>query len=308
MTQSEIDKAIQVCSDAAAIVITSPTYEGNISNIKAGIPIITDCAHGAHFGFANFPSYPETDIVVSSLHKTLPSLTQTAVLNIYNKEFIKKVEMYLDIFQTTSPSYVLMNSVSKCVEFLKNSENAFNSYSILLDKFYSTKLDNLEFIKTDDCGKIIVSTATCNINGHQLAETLRNKYQIECEMESINYIILMSSVADNGSAFSALSEALKDIDVNLLKCEAKTISKPVIPKKICNSFEIDKAEKTSFEDAYGKTAAEYVYAYPPDIPILVPGEEISAEMIDEIKNMLINGINIISDSKLLPSYILTKAN
>ena len=101
---------------------------------------------------------------------------------------------------------------------------------------------------------------------------------------------------------------MKDIDVNLLKCEAKTISKPVIPKKICNSFEIDKAEKTSFEDAYGKTAAEYVYAYPPDIPILVPGEEISAEMIDEIKNMLINGINIISDSKLLPSYILTKAN
>ncbi|MDE6111542.1 MAG: amino acid decarboxylase, partial [Eubacterium sp.] len=94
--QCEIDKAIKNNPDAKAVVLTSPTYEGYVSNVSADIPIIVDGAHGAHFGFGSFPEYPKGDIVVSSLHKTLPSLTQTAVLNIYNNGLIDKIRMYLD--------------------------------------------------------------------------------------------------------------------------------------------------------------------------------------------------------------------
>ncbi|MDE5604291.1 MAG: hypothetical protein K2I73_01770, partial [Eubacterium sp.] len=306
--QCELDKAIKNNPDAKAVVLTSPTYEGYVSNVSADIPIIVDSAHGAHFGFGNFPEYPKGDIVVSSLHKTLPSLTQTAVLNVYNNALIDKVKMYLDIFQTTSPSYVLMNSVSKCVAFLENSEKAFAEYEAILDEFYKTKLDNLEIVKTDDKGKLIISTAKCNINGNQLADLLREKYAIECEMESINYIILMTSVADTKEAFTALKNALVEIDNSLIKCGINTIKKPAIPKKIYNSFEIKKTEKFFLENADGKVSAEYIFAYPPDIPILVPGEEITQEIIFNIAEMYKNNINIISDSNLLPSYILTKAD
>ena len=306
--QCEIDKAIQNNPDAKAVVLTSPTYEGYVSNVSADMPIIIDSAHGAHFGFGNFPEYPKGDIVVSSLHKTLPSLTQTAVLNVYNPAFIDKVRMYLDIFQTTSPSYVLMNSVSKCVAFFENSEKAFEEYEALLDAFYKIQLNHLELIRTDDKGKIIISTAKCNINGHHLADLLREKYSIECEMESINYIILMTSVADTKEAFAVLKNALIEIDNSLINCDIHTIKKPAIPKKICNSFEIKKTNKVLLKNANGKVSAEYIYAYPPDIPILVPGEEITAEIISNITEMQENNINIISDSNLLPSYILTKAD
>lgn len=306
--QSAIDKIIMDNPDAKAVVITSPTYEGYVSNIHSDIPLIIDAAHGAHFGFGKFPEYPKGDIVVSSLHKTLPSLTQTAVLNIYNNHFIEKIRMYLDIFQTTSPSYVLMNSVSKCVVFLENYRDAFKKYNALLDMFYKTRLDNLEFVQTDDKGKIVVSTAKSNINGHQLADRLRTHFSIECEMESVNYIILMSSVADTKEAFYALSSALVKTDSTLKKREMNIIKKPTIPPKAFNSFEIKKAEKMQFKNANGKVSAEYVYAYPPDIPILVPGEVITERIISSISEMLENKINIISDSNLLPSYILTKAD
>ncbi len=308
MKQSAVDKAVKDNPDAKAVVVTSPTYEGYASNIHSDIPLIIDAAHGAHFGFGKFPEYPKGDIVVSSLHKTLPSLTQTAVLNVYNSVLTEKVRMYLDIFQTTSPSYVLMNSVSKCVCFLEEAEAAFKEYDALLDAFYKTKLNNLKFVKTDDRGKIVVSTAKSNINGHMLADKLRTDFSIECEMESLNYIILMSSVADTKEAFDMLSDALIKTDSTLKKEKENIIKKPSLPKKVFNSFEIKKTEKVSLKKSSGRISAEYVYAYPPDIPIIVKGEEITEEMISNIIEMYSNDIYIASDSNLLPSYILTKAD
>lgn len=308
INQHRIDEVIKKHPDAAAAVITSPTYEGYISDIRADIPLIIDAAHGAHFGFGSFPEYPKADIVISSLHKTLPSLTQTAVANIYNKAFIKKVKTYLDIFETSSPSYVLMNSVSKCAAFLENSENCFQEYERLLDAFYRTDLKHLKFIHSDDKGKIIISTAKCNINGTELADMLRSDYSIECEMASLHYIILMTSVADKASAFSALAAALKEIDSKLSPCKKDVLSKLAVPQEICSIKEFFNSEKTELACSAGKISAEYVYAYPPDIPLIVPGETISSEFQTVIQKMLKSGIHIISDSELLPSYILTKAD
>lgn len=306
ISQSTVDEAIKRNADAKALVITSPTYEGNVSNIHCNIPLIIDCAHGAHFGFGGFPKYPKGDIVVSSLHKTLPCLTQTAVLNVYNNKFTGKIKLYLDIFETSSPSYILMNSVSKCIELLKNNASLFDDYEKNLDKFYKTKLNNLEFKISHDKGKIIVSTAKANISGIKPAEVLRSKYSIECEMASVNYIILMTSIADTENAFLLLSDALTEIDNTLEKHPVKSIKKTAIPKTQCKSSDIDDKNKTLFTNSSGKVSAEYVYAYPPDIPIIVPGEIITDEIINQVKNMIKIGVNIVSDSNLLPDWILTK--
>ncbi|MDE6124113.1 MAG: hypothetical protein K2G22_02650, partial [Eubacterium sp.] len=128
------------------------------------------------------------------------------------------------------------------------------------------------------------------------------------EMESINYIILMTSVADNKEAFTMLSNALKTIDGRLKKINNKSIKKPPIPKLICKSSDVKNTVKTPIENSIGLVCGEYVYAYPPDIPIIVPGELIEKEIIENITEMINSGINIISDSNLLPHYILTKAD
>lgn len=308
VSQNSVDKAIEENPDAKAVVITSPTYEGNISNIKSSIPLIIDCAHGAHFGFGSFPKYPNGDIIISSLHKTLPCLTQTAVLNVYNNKYTNNVKKYLDIFETSSPSYILMNSVSKCIEILNNDKELFSSYENNLNEFYKIELNNLKLKIGDDKGKIVISTSSTNINGTELAELLRNKYNIECEMASINYIILMTSVADTKNSFILLKKALEEIDETLEKVEITKIAKPILPVKKYKSSEIIETYDTILSKANGKICAEYVYAYPPDIPIIVPGEIISKEIIDSINNMIINNVNVISDSNLLPDRILTKSD
>ena len=308
ITQETVDVAIKAHPNAKAVVITSPTYEGNVSVVIASIPLIIDAAHGAHFGFGKFPDYPKGDLVISSLHKTLPSLTQTAVLNVYNEDYISKVKGYLDIFETSSPSYVLMNSVSKCAEFLLNSEKAFSEYNRNLSKFYETKLNNLRFKIGDDKGKIIVSTASSNLSGAELADILRNEFAIECEMASLNYVILMTSVADKAEAYEMLSNALTAIDGRLSPCAPQKIAKPSIPQKFCKSSDIKNTAATPLCEAAGKICGEFVYAYPPDIPIIVPGELIDADTLNGINEMINKKINIISDSNLLPHFILTKAD
>lgn len=306
ITQTAIDTALKKHKNTSAVIITSPTYEGYTSSISCPVPLIIDAAHGAHFGFSDFPEYPKADIVISSLHKTLPALTQTAVLNVYNDKFIKSIKKYLDILQTTSPSYVLMNSVSKCAEITKNQSVLFDELINNLNYFYDIRLKNLQLIKADDLSKIIISTAKSNINGIQLAEILRKNYSIECEMASINYIILMSSIGDEKSAFEKLKVALAEIDKKLIQSETKTITKPPVMQKKFNQYEIVKTKKTEFNKSVGMICGETVFAYPPDIPIIIKGEIISAEIIDYVKLCFENSINIISESNLLPHYILTK--
>ena len=307
INQETVDRAITENPDAKALVITSPTYEGNVSNIISDIPLIIDAAHGAHFGFGNFPKYPNGDIVISSLHKTLPSLTQTAALNVFNKNYTDEIRKYLAIFETSSPSYILMNSVSKCVEFLLNSEKAFAEYEKNLAEFYKTRLNNLQFKIGDDRGKIVVSTAHCDIRGTELADILRNEFAIECEMASLNYVILMTSVADKAEAYGMLANALKTVDERLTKRTAKPIKKLSIPKNACKISDVKNTAPVPLSEATGKICGEFVYAYPPDIPIIVPGEQISSAIIENICEMLESGINIISDGNLLPRFILTKA-
>lgn len=308
ISQKAVDDAVKKHKNACAVVITSPTYEGYVSDIKTELPLIVDCAHGAHFGFGKFPKYPAADIAVSSLHKTLPALTQTAVLNIFNKEYISKAKRYLDIFETTSPSYVLMSSVSKCTEFLKNCSKAFDEYEKNLADFRNIELNNLALLDTDDKGKLVISCAKADISAVCLVEILRSKYLIEPEMVSASYIVLMTSPADKKKAFALLKNALSEIDSSLTKITASKFRKPIIAEgEIIIEFP-DKTEKTRLINAAGKRCAEFIYAYPPDIPLLVPNQIIAENIIDEIQNMLTCKVNIISDSNLLPDFILTKAD
>lgn len=306
LSQEAADRTVRENPDAKAMIITSPTYEGFISEIECNIPLIIDAAHGAHLGQGYFPKYPNGDIVISSLHKTLLSLTQTAVINIYSERLIERVKRFNDIFQTTSPSYVLMNSISICADYVLKNRRDFCAFYENLCDLRLADTNNLRIMYTDDISKIIVSTAGTDISGNDLADILRDKYKIEVEAYYKTYVLLMTSVADEKEKLEYLKKALEEIDERLICKYEKLIKKPPCPDKAMQIKIDDEGDETEIEESVGKVSNEFVYAYPPDIPIIVPNEIISREAIEYIKESVKNGVNIISDSSLIPNKILTK--
>ena len=266
------------------VVITSPTYEGVISDVKKiyevckkhGAYLFVDCAHGAHLP----KLHVDCDMCVMSLHKTLPSLTQTAVLNVYsNRVDMASVKHGLSIFETSSPSYILLASIDECLRYTLKTHKDFELMYENLDDFYKETelLKNIKVFCFDDMGKIVISAN----DGQALAKKLREE-KIEVEMVSENYVLAMATVADTKETLKALSSALFKIDKDIKPANLCKTKPFVLPKK---STDVAKALNSSgsfldFKDAKDKVCLEYIWAYPPGSPIIVPGETISQEIID----------------------------
>ena len=217
-----------------AVVITSPTYDGVVSNIEKiakivhsyDIPLIVDEAHGAHFGFHTyFPQNANTkgaDVVIHSIHKTLPSLTQTALIHMNgNIADRKKIKKYLHILQSSSPSYVLMAGIDSCVHWLKsgNMEQYFDKYVEMLKETREQlkKMRHLQILETEnfDYSKIVISVKNTKYFGRELYEILLNKYHLQMEMAAGSYVLAMTSVGDTKEGFQRLIRALSEIDNEL---------------------------------------------------------------------------------------------
>ena len=318
-----------------AVLITSPTYEGVVSDIRAiadaaheyGIPLIVDEAHGAHLEFADqCHSFPKSaleygaDIVIQSLHKTLPCFTQTAILHVKGKLVDQdRVSRYLSMFQTSSPSYLFMAGMERCIRYMDgDGRNGMVRYEERLEHFMKRMegLQVLEVLDREICGKyrtvagwdpskIVVSTMRAeDFHGEELAETLRRKYHLEMEMTASEYVIAMTSLMDTEEGFERLGTALLEIDGALRHCveseqqkekgESKekercetpevTESKVLHPVRrmlICEAMNAD-TERTALQDTVGKVSAEFVYLYPPGIPIIAPGEVFTDAIVEKI--------------------------
>ena len=298
---TDIENILDKYDDIKAVVVTSPTYDGVISDIKKiaevahnkNIPLIVDEAHGAHFGF--HPYFPASanslgaDVVINSLHKTLPALTMCGLIhingNLVNK---KKIEKYLHIIQTSSPSYILMASIDSCIRFLENDKDKyFNEYVSLLENTRNKlkKLENLKLIETEnfDKSKILISVKNTNLSGNELSDILLEKYHLQMEMAAGTYILAMTSVADTKEGMDRLVKALMEID-SIVTEEKKSFdfNLPVLDQVYTVSDIEEKivqdelqTEILEFEKCVDKVSADYAYVYPPGIPIIVPGERIS---------------------------------
>lgn len=294
-----------------AVVITSPTYDGVLSDVRAiaeavhkfGIPLIVDEAHGAHFGF--HPYFPENandcgaDVVIHSLHKTLPALTQTALIHMNGKladrERIKK---YLHMVQTSSPSYILMASMERCIGLLEEKPQLFDNYVDMLGKTREklSGMKCLKLVETEhyDPSKIVISTEGTGYTGKQLYEELLKEYHLQMEMAAKSYIIAMTSVGDVQEGFDRLEQALFEIDGKLearrsgMKSQESESGTEGLPRleQVCTSAQADnqqeKAVSVEWEECEGMVSAEYAYVYPPGIPMIVPGERISKEAVQKL--------------------------
>ena len=344
---NDIKEKLENNKDIKLVIITSPTYEGVISDIKKvveishkyNVPVLVDEAHGAHLKFINKLSENEAinagaDIVIQSLHKTLPALTGTAVLHIQG-EYVKKenIERELSIFETSSPSYILISSIEECLDIVKDKgEELFKNYEENLKYFYkeTKKLKKLKILgnkileeKTNnedeyyDFGKIVVLTNNCKITGKELSDILRTDYKIELEMSSINYALAMTSICDTKENFDRLLQALIEIDEKLEKEKVKIVKEIEktrkieikLPKKeigILDAINNENIEFLDYNKLEGRISKEYIWVYPPGIPLITPGEEISIETIDKIKEFLQAGIEIRTTNNKFPKIEIIK--
>ena len=328
------EKDVENVRKIQAVFITSPTYDGICSDVRSiaeichekGIPLIVDQAHGAHFPFSEY--FPEdaisagADVVIHSVHKTLPSMTQTALLHVQgelvNRE---KLRYYLSVYQSSSPSYLLMASIDSCMELLeREGKSLFQNYVEKLKAFREScrDLECLRLAEREDIdpSKLLIITAGSGLSGEELAELLRERYHLQMEMTTPTYLVGISSVADTEEGFRRFSQALHELDAELAEDliegsegqrkdgQARTASgvrfpsgrlqKPAEPQAMWKQGEALELEKESVRvaEAQGRISAVYVYLYPPGIPILVPGEAISQEVQEQIAAWKTAGLEV----------------
>lgn len=398
ITPEQAEAALNEHSDIRAVVITSPTYEGIISDIAGiadcahahGVSLIVDEAHGAHLGFGG--GFAENavrlgaDAVIMSLHKTLPSFTQTALLHLTSERIApERVERYLGIFETSSPSYLFMAGMDECVRMVaEEGEQLFLDYRKRLDAFYreTEDLKYLHVMRREDLtaeetygwddsklvifagqpGKISITNVKHGVGssiyagaGTALHERLLHDYHLQMEMVSADYVLGMTSIMDSDEGFHRLSAALHEIDRELAggaaDSQAADLEEPesaraadsqaagleepesawaagsgqraAIPKnaraagaspraqgftaqmyrsnpremQIYQAMELPYKE-VSFAEAAGQMSADYVYLYPPGIPLIVPGEIITEEFLERIRACLRNGLRVEGQANL----------
>lgn len=326
VTANQVAQALEADHEIDAVCIVSPTYEGLVADVaeiakvvhEKGIPLIVDEAHGAHFGF--HPAWPKSsvtqgaDIVIQSLHKTLPAPTQTAILHV-NGNLIhrKELQKYLRIYQTSSPSYLFMAAMEEAIEITSNrAEELFGTFIQNYTKMCDTlkKCKHLQYLQEPgmDIGKLVIADKSNTFSGQELYDKLLHQYHLQPEMAAGKYILAMFTIADTKEGYERLAKALLEIDnecgknVNTHLSEnvndgvwaSDNMEASVLPQvryPLWKSWG-KTTKEVAIERAVGCVAGEFINLYPPGIPLIVPGEVFTEELCTYIQSCIHNGLNM----------------
>ena len=312
----------------AAVIVTSPTYEGVTSDIRSISRIVRDCdsvliadeAHGAHF--ATSPAFPESatiqgaDIVVSGIHKTLPALTQTAFLHLCSDRVPEKnLRRAMSLFVTSSPSYILMSSVDVMLDVLaKDGDKLAENLVASLENFYektrglrrlSVLRDQLSaegVIYRKDISKIYIDCTKSSLRGFDLKNRLREKHGIVVEYASRDGVLLIASLGDSRGVFDLLAEALAEADKAALSSSRPPLVLPPAGER--NVLPQNTAEEVvPYALAEGRIAAENVCVYPPGIPVAVRGETVNAATAEYLAQAAKSGADVLTEYGTPTGYV-----
>lgn len=314
----KVEEILKNHGEIQAVLVVSPTYDGIVSDIEAiarivhgfHLPLIVDEAHGAHFPYGKEAGFPVSalelgaDVVIQSLHKTLPSFTQTALMHVREGYAdLERIDRYVHMYQTSSPSYVLMAGIENCLRYMsgKGSEQMRLFSERLEDiRHRITGMKRLRMLTEDlkgnygvydmDPSKILISTREAGISGAELDSRLRKEYHLEMEMCGPDYVTAITSLADTQEGLERLCSALLKIDSELgyqYQKAGKECCIPVLEENPVSRMTIAEAmdgprHPVPIACGNGRISAEFVYVYPPGIPIVSPGEVLRKDSVDLI--------------------------
>ncbi|MGO5145964.1 aminotransferase class I/II-fold pyridoxal phosphate-dependent enzyme [Catenibacterium mitsuokai] len=321
VTVKHVEKAIQAHPKAVAVLVNNPTYYGICSDIKGicdvahryGLKVLADEAHGTHLYFGdNLPMNAMkagADMASISMHKSGGSLTQNSILLTSNGMNAEHVQSIINITQTTSASYLLMTSldlsrrnlalrerqsfakVSEGAQYARDEINSIGGYYP-----YGKELINGSTVYDFDLTKLCVYTRDIGLEGIEVYDILRDEYDIQIEFGDIGNIMAYISIGDRIQDIERLVGALAEIS-RLYSKEEKRFevdSQMLLPHVAVSPQVAFYADKVNvlIRNAAGCISGEFVMAYPPGIPILSPGEEITDEIIDYIQYSVEKGCSM----------------
>lgn len=337
----QVETALRVHSDCNTVMITSPTYEGIVTDVRAiadivhahGGVLIVDEAHGAHLCYTGQEALSAVsmgaDLVVQSIHKTLPAPTQTALLHVCSKRIdLNRIRRALRIYQSSSPSYVLLAGIdqcfrileaegtSRCEEFIQRCNKLRKEISRLkhIHLIPCKTADHRRYgMKAQDMGKMVISVKNTPMTGQQLYDMLLETYHLQMELAQGSYVVAIMTLMDSQEGFERLGRALLEIDRGIadhvsLQPPEKTLqvsSRGSLQAEmtIYEAME-EKAELCDIHTCHGRIAAEFVNVYPPGIPLIVPGERYTKEITDVILQNLKYGLNVQGIEKNQKVYVV----
>ena len=298
ITAEEIEKHILNCPRKPdAVYITSPDYLGNIADIKGisdvcdrhGIPLLVDNAHGAYLGFLEKSIHPinlGATMCCDSAHKTLPVLTGGAYLHISDKgrSFIPYAEDSLSLFASTSPSYLILESLDICNEYLSNGYREKLKKVISVSEKLRSSLEAYGFeVKATEPLKLTVSALNLGYTGSDLGRYLYEN-KISCEFCDNDFAVMMFTPENDEEDFIRIRDSLKKLPVKeripgfaadpLVKSSQKLTLRQAV---------LAKSQWLETEKATGKICASPTVSCPPAVPVIVSGEEITASAVKILK-------------------------
>jgi arginine/lysine/ornithine decarboxylase len=314
VSMETVEQAVALYRGVKAIVLTYPNYYGMTYDLQSiihlahdhHIPVLVDEAHGPHFiiGKSVPPSALQlgADIVVHSAHKTLPAMTMGSFLHVNSNQVnLEQVKEYLEMFQSSSPSYPIMASLDIARHYLATYEHTDLSFLLTEIQHFKEALANINAIKVldfpsnhGDILKITIQTR-CELSGFELQQRFE-EFGIYTELADPYNVLFILPLLKNGQNYrlAEVAEKLKKALIGLRLCEVKEvyhmggqkISELAIPYKEMTELAIEEVE---IANASGTICAESIIPYPPGIPLLIKGERITEEKQNQLYHLLHSG-------------------
>lgn len=303
-----IEAAIKAYPLSKAVYITSPDYLGCMSDVAAiaclckryNLPLIVDNAHGAHLKHTKKDCHPMTlgaTMCCDSAHKTLPVLTGGAYLHVNKHSNLTKEEVKsaMQLFGSTSPSYLILTSLDLNNHYLESNANA----DFIALESNVQKLETLAFSKgltpispTHDITKLTLDAYQIGYSGNQLFKHFQS-FGIEAEYAAMRHVVLMLSPFNSSQDLTRLFDAID----KLIKAEPifEIPQDFLLPKSICSVREavFSKKAEISIDDAVGRIAAQTKIKCPPGVPIVIPGEIIDVKTQKLLKKSSIFSLSVV---------------
>lgn len=315
ITTSSLKRALQRHPDAKGVLVINPTYFGICADLRSivdlahsyGVPVLVDEAHGVlihfHEELPMSAMQAGADMAATSVHKLGGSMTQSSVLNVNaDTGFInpQRVQTMLSMLTTTSTSYVLLASLdtarrqlalhghdmaSRAIELANYAREAVNELEGLYS--FGNEILGTEATFDHDPTKLSIHVRHLGITGWEAENWLREKYNIEVEMSDMYNILCLITPGDTQQSVDKLLSALRVLsaihygkgDIYELKVQVPEIPQLALTPR--DAFYAD-TELVPFKESADRIIAEFIYVYPPGIPILLPGEVITQDNIDYI--------------------------
>lgn len=312
ITPEAVELALQQHPNARAVLVIHPSYYGTTSDVAGivrvshsfGVPVLADEAHGAHFAF--HPDLPPpaiaagADMVASSTHKLLGSLTQSSML-LLREGLVSasRVKAVLNLMQTTSPSYLLLCSLDLARQQMATRGEELLDRVLAMAAWVRQELGEVPEINLLDASvagtpgckeldptKIVVNVRNLGLSGYQVEDILRQQYCLQVELSDLYNVLNLITIGDTWETVKLLAGAIKDIAGTGLgqKLVKLTPHLPRLPQVSVLPREAFYGQTiiVPLREAAGEISGEIITAYPPGIPIICPGETLTQEIIDYV--------------------------